>query len=132
MYDDYEIDQAFNNESYAYDLDEMCEHHYHMRDHQYAYLRDMSEGYEHNDDDDYARDSCDYDALAYRHYAWYNKQTSHEILMYTHAQKRHVCVTLDIECYDDLEFDDLDWREMLDLQGDENVQVSIKETADIF
>ena len=69
MYDDYEIDQAFNNESYAYDLDEMCEHHYHMRDHQYAYLRDMSEGYEHNDDDDYARDSCDYDALAYRHYA---------------------------------------------------------------
>jgi hypothetical protein len=52
--------------------------------------------------------------------------------MYTHAQKRHVCVTLDIECYDDLEFDDLDWREMLDLQGDENVQVSIKETADIF
>ena len=69
MYDDYEIDQAFNNESYAYDLDEMCEYHYHMRDHQYAYLRDMSEGDEHNDDDDYARDSCDYDALAYRHYA---------------------------------------------------------------
>ena len=68
MYDDYEIDYSFNNESYAFDLDEMCEHHYHMRDNHYAYLRDMSEAYE-NDDDEYARDSCDYDALAYRHYA---------------------------------------------------------------
>ena len=131
MYDDYEIDCSFNNEFYAYDLDEMCENHYHMHNN-HMQPRDMHEGYEYDDDDDYARDSCDYDALAYRHYAWYNKQTSHEILMYTHAQKRHVCVTLDIECYDDLEFDDLDWREMLDLQGDENVQVSIKETADIF
>ena len=49
-----------------------------------------------------------------------------------YAQKRLVSVTLDIECYDDLELEDLDWREMLDLQGDENVQVSIKELADIF
>jgi hypothetical protein len=23
-------------------------------------------------DDEYARDSCDYNELAYRHYAWYN------------------------------------------------------------
>ena len=51
-------------------------------------------------------------------------------LMY--AQKRLVSVTLDIECYDDLELEDLDWREMLDLQGNENVHVSIKELADIF
>ena len=50
--------------------------------------------------------------------------------MYTH--KRTVSVTLDIECYDDLDLKDLDWREILDLQGDENVDVSIKELADIF
>ena len=50
--------------------------------------------------------------------------------MYTH--KRIVSVTLDIECYDDLDLQDLDWREILDLQGDENVDVSIKELADIF
>jgi hypothetical protein len=49
-----------------------------------------------------------------------------------YARKRIVSVTLDIECYDDLEFDDLDWREVLDLQGDEKVHVSIKELADIF
>ena len=64
------------------------------------------------------------------HHIWYNTYTSHEILMY--ARKRIVSVTLDIECYDDLEFDDLDWREVLDLQGDEKVHVSIKELADIF
>ena len=49
-----------------------------------------------------------------------------------YAQKRLVSVTLDIECYDDLELEDLDWREMLDLQGNENVHVTIKELADIF
>ena len=52
--------------------------------------------------------------------------------MYTQARKRIVSVTLDIECYDDLDLKDLDWREILDLQGDENVDVSIKELADIF
>ena len=49
-----------------------------------------------------------------------------------YAHKRIVSVTLDIECYDDLELEDLDWREVLDLQGDENVQVNIKELADIY
>jgi len=68
MYDDYEINCSFNNEFYAYDLDEMCENHYHMHTN-HMQPRDMHEGYEYDDDDDYARDSCDYDALAYRHYA---------------------------------------------------------------
>jgi hypothetical protein len=52
--------------------------------------------------------------------------------MYTHAQKRHVCVTLDIECYDDLDLKELDWNEFLGLEGDENVHITIKELADIF
>ena len=64
------------------------------------------------------------------HHIWYNTYTSHEILMYAH--KRIVSVTLDIECYDDLELQDLDWREVLDLQGDEKVYVSIKELADVY
>lgn len=126
MYDDYEFEYEFNNESYTYDLDEMCE--YHMARSQTS-MRDMYETY-HNDDDEYARDSCDYDTLAYRHYAWYNTHTTHEVHMY--ARKRTVSITLDIECYDDLPLEDLDWREVLDLQGDENVHVSIKEMADIF
>ena len=49
-----------------------------------------------------------------------------------YAHKRIVSVTLDIECYEDLDLKTLDWREILDLQGDENVDVSIKENADIY
>jgi hypothetical protein len=49
-----------------------------------------------------------------------------------YAHKRIVSVTLDIECYEDLDLKMLDWREILDLQGDENVDVSIKETADLY
>jgi len=43
------------------------------------------------------------------------------------AQKRHVRVILDIACYDDLDVEDLNWRELLDLQGDEDVDISIKD-----
>jgi len=43
------------------------------------------------------------------------------------AQKRLVRVTLDIMCYDDLDLEDLDWKELLELQGDEEVYSSIKD-----
>jgi hypothetical protein len=49
----------------------------------------------------------------------------HETLMI--AQKRLVRVTLDIMCYDDLDLEDLDWKELLELQGDEEVYSSIKD-----
>lgn len=41
--------------------------------------------------------------------------------------KRRVCVTLDIECYDDLDLEDIDWREVLSLEGDEEVHCNIKD-----
>jgi hypothetical protein len=43
------------------------------------------------------------------------------------AQKRIVRVTLDIECYDDLDLEHLDWVDVLGLEGDENVHASIKD-----
>jgi hypothetical protein len=43
------------------------------------------------------------------------------------AQKRLVRVTLDIECYDDLDLENLDWREILELEGDESVDCTIKD-----
>lgn len=46
--------------------------------------------------------------------------------MLTH-NKRLVTVTLDIMCYDDLHLEDVKWKELLDLQGDEEVYTSIKE-----
>ena len=42
-------------------------------------------------------------------------------------QKRKVIVTLDIECYDDLDVYDINWKDLLELEGNENVHVSIKE-----
>ena len=48
MYDDYDLDYSYSNEA-SFDLDESY---------------DL--------DEDYARDAHDLEALAYRHYAWYN------------------------------------------------------------
>ena len=33
--------------------------------------------------------------------------------------KRHVRITLDLECYSDFHPEDLDWNDILDLEGDE-------------
>ena len=43
------------------------------------------------------------------------------------AQKRLFTVTLDIMCYEDLELDDINWREVLDLEPGEDIDCSIKE-----
>lgn len=49
------------------------------------------------------------------------------------AQKRHVRVTLDIECYDDLDIESVDWKELLELEGSEEVHVlSIKDFDDVY
>ena len=52
--------------------------------------------------------------------------------MYTQAHKRIVSVTLDTECYEDLEIKDIDWSDVLDLQGDETVDVTIKEMSEVY
>jgi hypothetical protein len=52
--------------------------------------------------------------------------------MYTQARKRMVSVTLDIECYDDLELENINWSDILGLEGDENVYVTTEEFEDIF
>ena len=59
MYDDYDLDYTYTND-HSYDLDDMYEHYIHS----YAPLDQYA-----LDDDDYARDTQDYDALAYKHYA---------------------------------------------------------------
>jgi len=102
MYDDYDLDYTYTND-YESDLD--------------AY--DL--------DEDYARDAHDLEALAYRHYAWYNLDTHIHNETPMIAQKRLVRVTLDIMCYDDLEIETTDWKDLLDLEGDEDVYVSIRE-----
>ena len=41
--------------------------------------------------------------------------------------KRLMRITLDVMCYDDLELEDLNYRELLGLESDEDVHVNIKE-----
>ena len=122
MYDDYDLDYSYTPE-YTYDLDET----YDMWVQSYALDEDI-------DDDEYARDNDTYETLAYRHYAWYNRHVTHTRVMQAHmvAQKRLVRVTLDIMCYDDLELGDLDWKDLLELEGDESVDISIKDYSDFF
>lgn len=48
------------------------------------------------------------------------------------AQKRLIRVTLDIECYDDLDLEDMNWQDMLGLEGDESVHTTIKDLGDIY
>ena len=51
--------------------------------------------------------------------------------MYTHT-KRQVRVTLDIECYEDLELDNINWNDVLGLEGDEDVSVSLQELDEFW
>jgi hypothetical protein len=44
-----------------------------------------------------------------------------------HTQKHLVRVTLDIMCYDDLDLEDINWRRVLELEPNEDIDVSIKE-----
>ena len=48
------------------------------------------------------------------------------------AQKRLVRVTLDIMCYDDLDLEDINWREVLQLEGGEEVDCRIKDYSDLY
>ena len=43
------------------------------------------------------------------------------------AQKRLVRITLDIECYDDLNVEDMNWKDILGLEGDEDVHANIRD-----
>lgn len=51
---------------------------------------------------------------------------------HTLAQKRLVRVTLDIMCYDDLDIQNINWIDTLGLEGDESVDVDIKDYSEIF
>ena len=58
MYDDFDLDYTNNNEYYAYDLDDIYE----------ICISTIQED-TYDLDDEYSRDSYDYQDLAYRHYA---------------------------------------------------------------
>jgi hypothetical protein len=51
--------------------------------------------------------------------------------MLTHT-KRIIRVTLDVECYDDLDLESYDWNEVLGLEGDECVSATIEENEPVW
>lgn len=113
MYDDYDLDFTFSNDM---NLDEDTYYEYNAQE------LDL--------DEDYDRGSEDYQDLAYRHYAWYNTSIEHFIPMV--SQKHKVQVTLDIECYDDLDLKNLDWNRLLKLEGDEVVHYVMVKEDEVF
>ena len=48
------------------------------------------------------------------------------------GQKRIVRVTLDIECYDDLDVERIDWDKVVELQENESVNLTQVEELDPF
>lgn len=52
--------------------------------------------------------------------------------MYTPVTKRTVRITLDLTCYDDLDLESIDWKDLLGLEGDEDVNIRIKDYTDVF
>jgi hypothetical protein len=51
--------------------------------------------------------------------------------MNTHV-KKHLQVVLDLSVYDDLNVEDIDWASMLQLEGDESVDVNIKDFYEVY
>jgi len=49
----------------------------------------------------------------------------------THT-KRMLRVTIDLMCYDDLDLDNLDWRDLLSLEEDEDINISIQDFDDVY
>jgi len=46
--------------------------------------------------------------------------------------KRMIRITLDLMCYDDLDLESLDWRNILALEGDEDLHINIEDFSDIY
>lgn len=47
--------------------------------------------------------------------------------MIAYATKRKVQITLDIECFDDIDIDNIDWESVLNLEPSETVEVKVYE-----
>ncbi len=51
--------------------------------------------------------------------------------MKTSYQKKLITITLDLEVYDDFNYDDIDFSSLLELEGDESLEITITDYSDI-
>ena len=49
------------------------------------------------------------------------------MIAYAVQERRKIQITLDIECFDDIDIDNIDWASVLNLQPNENVEVKVYE-----
>ena len=49
----------------------------------------------------------------------------------SYSHKRTIQITLDLEVYEDFDLRDLDFSELLSLEGDESVDVSISDFSEV-
>jgi len=49
----------------------------------------------------------------------------------SYAHKKSISITLDLEVYDDFDYRDIDFSSLLELEGDESLDVSITDHSDV-
>ena len=45
----------------------------------------------------------------------------------SYAHKRSISITLDLEVYDDFDYSNIDFNSLLELEGDESLEISIND-----
>ena len=49
----------------------------------------------------------------------------------SYARKKSISITLDLEVYDDFDISEIDFNSLLELEGDEHLEVSITGNSDV-
>ena len=49
----------------------------------------------------------------------------------SYSHRKSISITLDLEVYDDFNYNDIDFNSLLELEGNETVEVSITDHSDV-
>lgn len=50
----------------------------------------------------------------------------------SYAQKKSISITLDLEVYDDFNINSIDFHSLLEIEGDEKLEVSITDRSEVY
>ena len=50
----------------------------------------------------------------------------------SYAQKKSISITLDLEVYDDFNINSIDFHSILEIEGDEKLEVSVTDHSDVY
>ena len=49
----------------------------------------------------------------------------------SYSHKKSISITLDLEVYDDFDYNEIDFNSLLELEGDEHLEVSITDYSEV-